>query len=60
MLRWIRSKDLKTGVEIVSDAGMTVAFTIAATLAGLTSYGIYVAFGPPSKKLTDSFDEHDD
>ena len=44
----------------MSDAGITVAFTILATLAGLTSYGIYVAFGPPSKNLTDSFDEHED
>ena len=38
--------------------GITIAFTIAATLFGLTAYGIYTAFGPPSKELTDSFDEH--
>ena len=26
----------------------------------LTSYGIYLGFGPPSKHLDDPFDDHDD
>tara|TARA_R100001510_G_C7466572_1_gene84719 strand:- start:366 stop:479 length:114 start_codon:yes stop_codon:yes gene_type:complete len=26
----------------------------------MTVYGIYMSFGPPSKNLTDSFDEHED
>ena len=26
----------------------------------LTGFGIYTAFGPPSKGLTDPFDDHDD
>jgi len=33
---------------------------ITAALLILTSYGIYVAFGPPNKELEDSFDHHDD
>ena len=45
-------------MEPMSDTGLTVGLAIFATLAGLTSYGIYTAFGPPSKELTDSFDEH--
>ena len=27
---------------------------------GLTGFGIYTAFGPPSKQLSDPFDDHDD
>lgn len=26
----------------------------------LTAYGVVMAFGPPSKKLEDPFDNHDD
>ena len=44
----------------MSESGLTIGLTIFATLAGLTGYGIYMAFGPPSKELTDSFDEHED
>ena len=31
-----------------------------ALLFGLTGFGIWQAFGPPSRGLIDSFDEHDD
>ena len=33
---------------------------ISLSLVFLTGYGIYQAFGPPSKKLIDSFEEHED
>ena len=33
---------------------------ISLSLVAMTTYGIYMAFGPPSKNLTDSFDEHED
>lgn len=33
--------------------------TISAIVAVMTAYGIYLSFGPPSKQLDDSFDEHD-
>ena len=26
----------------------------------ITGYGVYMAFGPPNKNLTDPWDEHDD
>ena len=29
-------------------------------LLTVTGYGLYVAFGPPNKNLTDPWDEHDD
>lgn len=38
----------------------SVALTVLAVLLALTGFGIYQAFGPPSKSLTDPFDDHDD
>ena len=37
---------------------MNLIVIIMLSLAILTSYGIYLSFGPPSKDLEDSFDEH--
>ena len=39
---------------------LSVALAFLAVLFGLTGFGIYTAFGPPSKKLDDPFDEHED
>ena len=39
---------------------MILAIIIGTTIVLLTMYGIYVAFGAPSKHLIDSFDEHED
>jgi PsbN protein len=39
---------------------LSVAIAVLAVLLGLTGFGIYTAFGPPSKGLTDPFDDHDD
>ena len=47
-------------MEPMSDSGIVVAIVLLSTLAGMTIYGVYTAFGPPSKELTDSFEEHDD
>ena len=38
---------------------MILSIAIGTTFVILTMYGIYVTFGPPSKQLIDSFDEHD-
>jgi PsbN protein len=38
----------------------SVALTVLAVLLALTGFGIYQAFGPPSKSLTDPFDDHED
>ena len=38
----------------------SVALTMLVVLLALTGFGIYHAFGPPSKQLTDPFDDHDD
>jgi PsbN protein len=37
-----------------------VAQAVLAVLLALTGFGIYTAFGPPSKRLTDPFDDHED
>lgn len=39
---------------------LSVAITVLVVLLALTGFGIYTAFGPPSKGLTDPFDDHDD
>ncbi len=39
---------------------LSVALAVLAVLMALTGFGIYTAFGPPSKRLTDPFDDHED
>ena len=39
---------------------MSVAIGVLAVLLGLTGFGVYQAFGPPSKGLDDPFDGHED
>ncbi len=39
---------------------LSVAITLVTVLLALTGFGVYTAFGPPSKRLTDPFDDHDD
>ena len=39
---------------------LSVALAVLAVLLALTGFGIYTAFGPPSKQLTDPFDDHED
>jgi PsbN protein len=38
----------------------SVALAVLTVLLALTGFGIYTAFGPPTKKLTDPFDDHED
>jgi PsbN protein len=38
----------------------SVAITVLVVLLALTGFGIYTAFGPPAKRLSDPFDDHDD
>ncbi|MCP9771927.1 photosystem II reaction center protein PsbN [Synechococcus sp. Tobar12-5m-g] len=39
---------------------LSIAITVLLVLLALTGFGVYLAFGPPSKGLTDPFDDHDD
>nr|BBE07973.1 photosystem II PsbN subunit [Paulinella micropora] len=42
------------------EAAVPVAVSIGVSILGLTGYGIYMGFGPPSNKLDDPFDDHED
>ena len=37
-----------------------ITILLAALLLSITSYSIYIGFGPPSTDLRDPFDEHED
>jgi len=37
-----------------------VTISIAVVVIGITGFSIYTAFGPPSKKLSDPFEDHED
>jgi PsbN protein len=39
---------------------LSVSLAVLAVLLALTGFGIYTAFGPPSKRLADPFDDHED
>ena len=43
-----------------SSPALSLMLGLVVALFGLTGFGIYTSFGPPSKKLDDPFDEHDD
>jgi len=58
------SSDMELIVSIdvmeTSSPALSVAIGVLAVLFGLTGFGVYQAFGPPSKGLEDPFDDHDD
>ena len=43
-----------------SSPALSVAIGVLAVLFGLTGFGVYQAFGPPSKARDDPFDDHED
>ena len=43
-----------------TSSALSVAITLVTVLLALTGFGVYTAFGPPSKRLTDPFDDHED
>jgi len=49
----------KNLMETTSPA-LSVAMGVLAVLFGLTGFGVYQSFGPPSRGLDDPFDDHDD
>ena len=50
---------VETLMETTSPA-ISLILVMLVGLFGLTGFGIYSSFGPPSKKLDDPFDDHDD
>ena len=51
---------LSRDVMETSSPALSVAIGVLAVLLGMTGFGVYQAFGPPSKGLDDPFDDHDD
>ena len=51
---------LSRDVMETSSPAMSVAIGVLAVLLSLTGFGVYQAFGPPSKALDDPFDDHED
>lgn len=37
-----------------------LSISIGIMVVAITSFSIYIAFGPPAKELRDPFDEHED
>ncbi len=48
--------------DLMQTTSPAISFVIVllVILFSLTGFGIYTAFGPPSKALDDPFDDHDD
>ena len=51
---------LSRDVMETSSPAMSVAIGVLAVLLSLTGFGVYQAFGPPSKALDAPFDDHED
>ena len=51
---------LSRDVMETSSPALSVAIGVLAVLLGMTGFGVYQAFGPPSKSLDDPFDDHED
>ncbi|KGG18351.1 MULTISPECIES: photosystem II reaction center protein PsbN [unclassified Prochlorococcus] len=43
-----------------STPALSIAVSVLVVLLGLTGFGVYTAFGPPSRALEDPWDDHDD
>nr|YP_009258688.1 N protein of photosystem II [Coleochaete scutata]Q71KQ8.1 RecName: Full=Protein PsbN [Coleochaete orbicularis]AAQ05898.1 photosystem II PsbN [Coleochaete orbicularis]ANI25693.1 N protein of photosystem II [Coleochaete scutata] len=42
------------------ETGILIVIFISCLLVSFTGYAVYTAFGQPSKKLRDPFEEHED
>ncbi|MEB3279296.1 photosystem II reaction center protein PsbN [Capilliphycus salinus ALCB114379] len=42
------------------EPAIALNISIAAVVVVITAYAIYTAFGPPSKELSDPFEDHED
>ena len=42
------------------DSATVLIVSVAAIVFAFTSYAFYIAFGPPSRELSDPFEDHED
>ena len=53
-------KRLGKQTKIMESPAFFFTFFLWFLLLSVTGYSVYVSFGPPSKKLRDPFEEHED
>ncbi|MEL6492828.1 MAG: photosystem II reaction center protein PsbN [Cyanobacteria bacterium J06634_6] len=42
------------------DSATVLIISVATIVGGFTLFAVYTAFGPPSKQLSDPFEDHED
>ncbi|QLE59104.1 photosystem II reaction center protein PsbN [Nostoc sp. TCL26-01] len=42
------------------EPAIVLIISVGAILVAVTGYGIYTSFGPPSRELSDPFEDHED
>jgi PsbN protein len=42
------------------ETATVLSISIGAVVVAVTAYGVYISFGPPSKALSDPFEDHED
>jgi len=42
------------------EPAIVLSICVGVVLVAITGYGVYTAFGPPSRELADPFDDHED
>lgn len=45
---------------LIVPPALTLSMILMVVLVALTGYGLYAAFGPPARQLSDPFDDHED
>ena len=54
------SDNSKKHFQYMESSAFFFTFFLWFLLLSVTGYSVYVSFGPPSKKLRDPFEEHED
>ncbi|WP_341527537.1 photosystem II reaction center protein PsbN [Nostoc sp. UHCC 0302] len=42
------------------EPAIVLSISVSVVLVAITGFAIYTSFGPPSKQLSDPFDDHED
>ena len=53
-------RNLTILMDLHVDPATVLSISIAIMLVAITGFSVYTAFGPPSKKLADPFEDHED
>jgi PsbN protein len=53
-------RNLTILMDLHLEPATVLSISIAVTLVAITVFSVYTSFGPPSKKLADPFEDHED